>query len=322
MIKYTIIVPFYNVKDYIKECAKSIYNQTYKDFEVYFVDDGSPDETRDVLEKYLKIISDKRFKILTKKNGGQGSARNYGLKKAKGKYILFLDSDDFIHKTCLEEVDKVLSTKDLDILIFNFFTYFDKNYYYETKGLLNYSDQLIKNAIISPPAPWNKIYNRDFLLKTKVEFPEKIWYEDLATFPRIVPKTTKIGYLNKPLHYYRQRQGSVMNSINNKMFDMYKVLDIIYNYYVDNEILKEYYYEIERIFIYNCFFLINKLSLTNNKDKLQLQKEVLEYLNNHFEHWYKNPYLEKERMKTKIHIKIMKYKNILFLYNKIRRLKK
>lgn len=321
MPKYSIIVPFYNVRDYIIECAESIYNQKYEDFEVIFVDDGSPDDSKKILKKYIKKINDKRFKIITKENGGQGSARNLGLKKCKGKYVLFLDSDDFLDKECLYEVDKVIKKKNLDILIFDFYNYFSKNNYYVLPGMYEFDKNIQKMAIISPPAPWNKIYNKDFLINTKIFFPEKIWYEDMATSARVACNTKKIYYLKKPLHYYRQRQGSVMNSFNKKIFDMYEVLNIIYNYYVDNNLLNKYYSEVERIFVYNVFFVVGKLRNSNYKKRYNEQIKIINYLNNNFPKWYKNKYLKKERTLTRLHIKIMKHTKILKFYNMLRSIK-
>lgn len=323
MIKYSIIIPFYNVKDYIVECAKSIHNQTYKNFEALFVDDGSKDESRVILEEYLNEIKDSRFKMFTKKNGGLSDARNYGLKNAKGKYIFFIDSDDFIDDNTLKEIDKKILADKPDILIFDFYEYFNKDKKNKQFGLKKVdTNDIIKRCLISPPAAWNKIYKRDLLIKNDINYPIGLWYEDLATTPRIYPLCKKISYLPLPLYFYRQRQGSIMNSFSEKVFNMYEVLKIVYDYYEKNNLLEKYYYEIERLFIYNCFFIVHKLGYSDYKEKLSKELEAIDFLENYFKTWNKNPYLKKEKTLTRIHIKIMKHKRLLPIYNKLRGKKK
>lgn len=319
MVKYSIIVPFYNVKDYIIECAKSIHNQTYKNFEALFIDDGSKDESRNFLEEYLNEINDSRFKIFTKENGGLSDARNYGLKKAKGKYIFFIDSDDFIANNALKEIDRKILIDKPDILIFDFYEYFDKTKKNKQNGLKKTdTTDIIKKCLISPPAAWNKIYKADLLLKNDINYPLGLWYEDLATSPRIFPLCKKISYLSLPLYFYRQRQGSIMNSFSEKVFNMYEVLDIVYDYYEKNNLLEKYYSEIERLFIYNCFFIVNKLASSNYKDKINKELEAINYLENHFKNWNRNPYLKEEETLTRLHIKIMKHKRCLSMYSALR----
>ena len=109
-----------------------------------------------------------------------------------------------------------------------------------------------------------------------------------------------------------------MNSISEKIFDMYKVLDLIYDYYESNNQLEKYYSEIERIFIYNCFFMIHKLSGSNYNEKEVKELQVIYFLKEHFKNWNKNPYLRKEKLLSKLHIRIMNYKGILPVYNFLR----
>ena len=108
---FSIIVPVYNVEKYIKKCLESIKNQTYTNFEVIIVNDGSKDSSQIIIDEYVN--SDNRFKSFIKKNGGLSSARNYGLKYVKGDYILFLDSDDYIDINLLENLSKVDSSYDM-----------------------------------------------------------------------------------------------------------------------------------------------------------------------------------------------------------------
>lgn len=323
MPKYSIIVPFYNVEDYILECAKSIHKQKYKDFEAIFIDDGSKDNTAKKLMEYFNKVKDDRLTLISKKNGGIAESRNYGCKKAKGKYIVFIDSDDFITENALTKINQKIEMEEPDILIFDFYEYYSLDYKIHRKGILDIGDgELLKRCIISPPANWNKVFKKSILTKNKIEYPKGLWYEDLATLPRILMSVDKISYLAEPLYYYRQkREGSIMNTINPKMFDMYPVLDILYHYYSDNHLLEKYKEELERIFIYNCFFVVNRLSISDSKNKIEEQKRMIAYLNSHFPNWYQNKYLSKEKGFTKRHIYIMKHPNLLWFYNLLRSVK-
>ena len=314
MIKYSIIIPFYNVEDYIIECAESINKQKYKNYEAIFIDDGSKDNTRIKLEEYLSKNKNKKIRIETKENGGLSDARNYGIKLAKGKYLIFIDSDDFIDDNMLEKIDKTIKNNDIDLLVFDFYEYYNKEKLIYTKGIKG--EKINKhNLLISPPAAWNKVYKKEIFIENEIEYSKGLWYEDLATTPRLLTKCQKIKYLNEPLYYYRQRENSIMNSFNTKVFDMYKVLEIVYEYYKNNNYLNSYYSEIENIFILNTYFVVNKLAKNKIDNKLELQKEAIKFLNNYFPKWYNNRYYKKMSFVNKNTIKIMKYKSLLKFYN-------
>ncbi len=320
MPKYSLIIPFYNVKDYILECAKSIYKQKYDNFEAIFVNDGSKDETDSILEKYLNKINDKRFKKYTKKNGGVASARNYGLKHAKGDYVFFIDSDDFLDTNALLKINEEIEKTNPDILIMDFYEYFKKDNMRRCSGLYDLdTDDITKKCLLSPPAPWNKVIKRSLLIENNVLFPTDLWYEDLATTTKLYIYTNNIKHLDMPLYYYRQLPNSAVNKIDVKIMDMIDILSIIYDFYEDNSKLDYYYNEIEKTFIYNCYFAINKFSKSNIENKENYQKKIIEFLNNHFKNWKKNKYLKQERMATRILLYSMRGGIYLKIFNILKR---
>lgn len=311
--KYSIIIPFYNVENYIIDCVKSIHNQKYQNFEAIFVDDGSKDKSKDKLLTYLTKVKDKRIKILTKKNGGLSDARNFGLKKAKGDYILFVDSDDFVDNKLLEKIDVELTKNNYDILLFDYYSYCSKKEKYLLCGLRKITDDIKKNVLLSPPAAWNKVYKKQLFDNNDIIYPQGIWYEDLATTPRLVFNSNKIGYLSEPLYYYRQREGSIMNTISLKIRDMYEALNIINDYFKSN-----YYKELEFINIYNVLFLVNCFGRSSLKNKMNYQKEAILYLDTNYPNWFKNSYLKNNILNIKISSVVLKNKLLLFLSNFIR----
>ena len=180
----SIVVPCYNVEKYVKQCIDSIKKQSYDNIEVLMIDDGAKDKTSEVIKSNIK--DDKRFKYYKKKNGGLSDARNYGLKYIKGKYVCFIDSDDWVKKDYVKKLYEAVSKGNYDVAICNYISKFvDKEEYSDI------TDYHIKNYIT--PNAWNKIYKAEIF--KDIKFPVGKWYEDLGTFPIInmeYPKFTII----------------------------------------------------------------------------------------------------------------------------------
>ena len=186
----SIIVPCYNMEKKIKKCICSIKKQSYKNFEAILIDDGSKDKTKEIIKKNIK--NDKRFKYVYKKNGGVSSARNKGIEKAKGKYICFIDSDDYVEKNYLKELYKCLIENDSDVSACYF------NRIYDKKSVINRVDNEID--LLKFPAPWNKLYKTELFKKNNIKFPVGKWYEDLCVSSEILFKLNKVSIVNKPLY--------------------------------------------------------------------------------------------------------------------------
>ena len=217
----SIIIPIYNVEDYIEECINSVINQSIKaDIEIILVNDGSADSSRKKLENYKHI---ENVKIIDKENGGLSSARNAGMSIAKGKYIVFIDSDDFIASDFLDTLYDYIDNNELDI-VFSGYSLFNngdikkiKNIY-KSNLILNKKDA-IKNLLSKKTfraEVWDDIYKREFLIKNNLFFEEGIINEDEDFTLRAILKSNKVGYLNYNGYMYRQRSGSITKSINYK----------------------------------------------------------------------------------------------------------
>lgn len=211
-IKISVIIPVYNVEKYIRQCIESVINQTLKDIEIIVVNDGTKDKSMKIIEEY---ISDRRILIINKENGGLSSARNLGMKLAKGKYIYFLDSDDWIERLTLEEIYSFAENNKLDIAIADIYFYDNETHKIierktkdncsQKKGSYFWGNYGIEAC--------NKLYKKNFLIDNNLFFEENIIYED-DLFTIITSfSTNKIRYLNKNYYYYRQnRKGSIMTS--------------------------------------------------------------------------------------------------------------
>ena len=206
----SVIMPVYNTEEYLPDALNSVVNQTYSDWELIAVDDGSTDRSGYLLD--LWASHDQRIRVIHTSNHGISAARNTGLNEMKGDFIQFLDSDDRLASTALEESLKSLSEKDVDMVIFDaYYEGLDTDYQERTvlsQGV--YSADVILEALVTPSIPpyaWNKFCKRH--LYDDVRFPDGEKWEDIATTFYTVSRAKWIAVLARPLYYYRQRSDSI-----------------------------------------------------------------------------------------------------------------
>lgn len=222
----SIIVPIYNVEKYLNKCLDSLINQTYKNIEIILVDDGSTDRCPEICDQYIR--KDNRIKVIHKKNGGLSSARNRGIKEAKGQYLLFIDSDDYIDINTCYELVKSLKKEEVDIIQFKKRTFIEgevlDNVYNANKCSSNYTvynnkeayDIYMNNGQFTREA-WDKLYARS--LFDDIEYPEGRLAEDLATTYKLILKAKKLGFLDRELYYYLIRKDSIMGQKSIKLME-------------------------------------------------------------------------------------------------------
>ena len=280
-MKLSVIVPVYNTSKYLNKCIDSILNQTFKDIELILVDDGSTDNSYSILEDY-KNKYPKKIVLLQKENGGQGSARNLGLKSAKGDYITFVDSDDTIDKNMYEEMYNLAVEGNYDIVICGLQDYYEKNNSTQKVSLNLSKDAFIKDALIkSVPSVVNKLYKRSLFQKSKVVFNEKIWYEDYPYSMELVVNAKKIGYIDKYFYQYFHRATSTMHNENIKRnLDILKAHDDLINYFKENNFYEKYNEELSFLLLKEVYLsTINRIIRTGNlyKEKRAVIKEIRKY---------------------------------------------
>lgn len=214
----SIIIPVYNVADYLKECLDSVLNQTYKNFEIIIVNDGSTDNSKEIILKYKK--NHPNISVIDQENQGLSEARNAGLRIAKGKYIYFLDSDDKIHDSLLEKCITIFKKYNVDLINFGYESFIGKQVIKQNKILgdsiiLSGYDFFKKSAEESLGHNfnvWSYMYKKDFLIKNKLKFVKGLIYEDSELFVRILMKNPKIYILNDHLYSYRLREDSITSA--------------------------------------------------------------------------------------------------------------
>lgn len=248
MVKVSVVIPFYNVEDYLGECLDSIINQTLDDIEIICVNDGSTDDSLKIVEELA--TSDDRIKIFSQENQGASASRNHGVKKTHGDYIYFMDSDDILELNALEDLYDFSVSNDLDILIFKMINFNDdtgekyaSNYYEMSflkpfnKKVFNYKD-LGNDALKIAVSPPGKLFKRDLI--QSIGFLEGYIFEDNLYFAEAMLKAERVSFLD--MHYYnrRIRPNSVMSSkaikfadciiIANKVIELFKK-ENVYEYF-------------------------------------------------------------------------------------------
>lgn len=213
MAGLSIIVPIYNVEEYLSKCIESILNQSYKDFELILVDDGSPDNSAAICDEYAK--KDDRIIVIHKPNGGVSSARNAGLNRAKGKYIGFVDPDDYIEEKMYELMIKELESTQANLAICGY-DYVNENYIVERPYNVRENEQLTQKQFMSmefdmPPTVRHGVVNKLFLSDTfnEIRFPEGLHSaEDVYVLNEYSKRVTKAVFIHQPLYKNLVRTGS------------------------------------------------------------------------------------------------------------------
>lgn len=280
MSKISIIVPIYNVEKYLNRCIESILNQTFRDFELILVNDGSTDNSLDICRYYEDI--DNRICVINKNNGGLSSARNCGIKNAKYEYIGFIDGDDYIHPQMYELLYDAIIKNNSDLSICDYKKVFEnesvinKIYSYNESYINTFSNieclnrLYDKNNKIDFIIACNKLYKKD--LFNTVDFPLGKLHEDEFIAHKILYETKKVTFINKKLYYYLQRENSIMGKgINIRTLDvLYALYDRI-NFFKNNNLMDLYDKAID-MYIYKSFLYYYEVYDINTNCNKALRK--------------------------------------------------
>lgn len=308
----SIIVPIYNAEKYLNKCIDSIINQSKKELEIILINDGSTDNSENIIKKY----DDKRIKYFKNKNQGIGKTRNFGIEKVTGKYIMFLDSDDFLELNACEKMFEKAEKDKLDIVICDYYRYFDNGKKEEVK-LPDFKNSSLKdnpNIISEHLSPWAKIYKTDLIKKNNIKFVENLKYEDAPFVIETLVCAKKIGKVNLPLNYYVIHEKSETTVRDEKVFDIIQIIDIIRKYTKNKKYLKEKIDKLTVRIITNYTIQQRMQEDKNigirfiNEAFSYLKKEVPDYKNNkYFENrsFFKRT-IEKNMLLTKIYVKLYK----------------
>ena len=295
--KISVIVPIYNTEAYLDKCINSLLNQTLKDIEIILINDGSKDNSEKIVEKYLDKYNN-IIKYHKKENEGQGIARNYALNLAKGEYVTFVDSDDYIEDTMLEKLYNKAKEDDADIVSLGGFIEIRNNEFINIPFGFNENNPH-KKYILNNSGPCGKIIKKEIITKNNLFFPKLRAYEDIAVVPLWGLYSKKISFIEESLYYYLIHEGSTMKQIeyNDKLTHIYKSLDNLYEKFKKNSNDK-YNEELEWLYIEH---LLHAASLRFLKfDKKEEVKKINKIIKERIPKWNKNKYYNKQSIKYKI----------------------
>jgi len=310
MADISIIIPAYNAEKYIEKCLDSIINQTKKELEIIVVNDGSTDNTESIVKNY----KDKRIKYFKNKNQGIGKTRNFGIEKATGKYIMFIDSDDYIEKNECEELYCKAENNNLDIVICDFYKVYDSGEI-EQIHTPNFNDSSLKdnpNIITEYLCPWAKLYNRKMIIDNNIKFVENLKYEDAPFVIKALCTAKKIGKVDECLNYYLIHGNSETTVRDRRCFDILKIIDIIRKETKDKEYLKDKIDKLTVRIITN--YTIQQRMQKDKKIGMEFIDKAFEYLEREIPNYKDNKYfenrstlkrlIEKNKILTKIYCKL------------------
>lgn len=252
MVKVSIVVPVYNTSDYLNECMDSLVNQTFTDTEIICIDDGSSDNSLEILKEYENKYSN--IRVFSQENSGQSIARNKGIDYSKGKYVYFMDSDDYLELTALEEMYDIASKNDLDVLMFKLINFDDGNdekytrRYYEMPFLRKWNKKVFnledigEKALDMAVSPPGKLFKKELI--SDIKFPENLIFEDNVFFAEVMIKAKRVSFYDKHLYNRRIRKNSTTQKRDLKSADTIKISNMIIDLAKKYGVYEKYKYAI------------------------------------------------------------------------------
>ena len=311
MPKASVIVPVYKVEEYLEKCVQSILAQTERDFELILVDDGSPDRCGALCDSLAQ--TDSRIRVIHQENQGLGGARNTGIREARGDWLLLVDSDDWIEPKILEKAMEAGLREEADLVMFAFRTVDEQGrelgvFREDMPKERGIGLQEHKEALLTAPCAWNKLYRRSFFQGTGLAYPPRVWYEDLRTTPKLMAKAGRMVFLDEVGYNYLQRQGSIMNSANlERNREILDAFDDLLPWFRKEGLFEAYRRELEYLAVFHVYLTAGvRVALADRKSPLL--RELAAYVEERFPGWRQNPYLPKLGGKRRLLVSLLQKK--------------
>ncbi len=269
MKKVDIVVPVYNVEEYLRRCLDSLVNQSYENVRIVVVNDGSPDHSQDIIDEFVQRYPEKVVSLI-KVNGGLADARNFGMKAVDSEYVMFVDSDDYVEKDYVRRAVEVIEEDGSDMAVFSYVQDYLETGTEEVIPLRIEGVHSLKEdpyiLVDTPNAAWNKIYRTSLFKDNAIEFPKGLIYEDLATTPRLLTLAEKVSYFNEPLYRYQVgRPGQIMSKVRN---DVIRVGELLVAYFKEKGLFGAYYEELYAIIERNIISILRVAMRSDDKKKV------------------------------------------------------
>lgn len=285
----SVIVPCYNGERFIGRCLESLVNQTLQDIEIIVINDGSTDNSQDIIDSYAnKYHNIKAYKI---PNSGIADARNFGVSKVETPYFGFLDCDDYTDVTMFEKMYNKAIETNAQVVVSNFYWVKGKKKKLEKEGPYNTGKDMLIHLFA---VLWNKIYDTAFVRSTNIRFPSGNRYEDAYFLYCLAPNIERLAFVDEAFVHYVQHENSITHNNNEEVKNMITIFDNILNYYAHTNRYDEYHDELEYLHI--KFFLGNSFLRSARIDDKQDRDYTIQLgwnmLNDEFPDWHHNHYLK------------------------------
>lgn len=302
----SIIVPVHNSSKYLKECIESILNQTYKNIEIIVIENGSTDNSLGILNKYKDKI---KIEILKEK--GLSKARNKGIELSTGSYLAFVDSDDIINSTFIEDLVKNLEDNNSDMSICNY----EEIHEYSNKKILREcypkeninKEEIINNLDKFNYAIWNKLYKKEIITENNIEFPNDLKYEDIPFILSYLTKCSKISKIKKTLYIYNIHKKSEQTTVDERIYDIIEIMNLCFKITSKDKL--------ENLYINTLSTYALKMRYVKD---VKLRKEFIDKiyneLNKNYPNWKKSNYIKSRNIFKRI---IQKNKILVKIYTSI-----
>ena len=303
MIRLSIVVPVYNVEKYLRQCLDSVIVPGTDEYEIVCVNDGSTDGSAKILEEYSEKHPE-LVRVITTVNGGLGAASNNGINAAKGEYVGFLDSDDYLVPGAVEEMlDACRSNADL--VIFDFNEVNDQgNLIAVKKGCSReagvFTLESYPQLLFEYPSRANKLFKRALFEEHDIRYTSRVWFEDYRTNPKLYPLCRSIRYEGKTWYNYRQQENSITHGKNTERnLEIIDAAEELLQYYEQEGLFEKYREELEYSVFYNVLLTsTDRVNLINPKS--DVQGKLLAYMRNRFPDYEKNRYVREIGMKYQL----------------------
>lgn len=280
MNKISVILPVFNGEKYIRKAIESVLNQTFTNFELIIVNDGSTDDSLNIINEFR----DNRIKFINQVNQGPGASRNKALKIASGEYIMFLDSDDFFTSDALEVAYGEITKFSADLTFFQMINFDGERYYENDWFEMKTFDDSFENRVFTPQETpgsifdlsvgvCQKIYNHEFLKNIDAQFPEGIFFEDMPFFYYVFLKASKISIVKKKLYVRRKHPDSITNRVDEKFFDTVRAGQILMGMFIQNGWYERYKYDLLAYKINGSRFALRDMPFKHKKHMFDLIKK-------------------------------------------------
>lgn len=316
-MRLSIIVPVYNVQEYLQGCIDSILANDCSDCEIILVDDGSTDGACPAICDRLEQEHPELIRVIHQENRGLGGARNTGLEAAKGEYVFFVDSDDTIEPDTLRLLKEQVERTHADIYNFDLYSHDGEGHGYVIKtaeqreGVFTLSEDPC--FLFSLPAAWARLWRRDLFINTGIRYPERVWYEDIRTTTKLFAVASSIVTLPHAFYRYLARQGSIMRSGNvQRCREIMDAFDDILAWFCDRGLVDRYRDQLCRLAI-DHIRLAAMVRVIRRDDHSPVIKELDHYMYAKFPDWERNPYISLLPFKHRLLLWLMKHKRYTFV---------